>query len=133
MNESDWDSLTALSVYINKWAATTFPTRKPKAALSKLVMEEIPELLKHLKEHGSEGIGEELADCFILLLDLGKIWNVNLAEAIRSKMIRNLDRQWTEDELGHFSHIRPPKIAIDYSGVDQRLKDSEQFSKGLKT
>jgi NTP pyrophosphatase (non-canonical NTP hydrolase) len=93
------------AVYINGWANATFPGRSPKASLNKLVMEEIPELLQHLKQWGPEGIGGELADCFILLLDLAVIWGIDLPTAIGSKMIVNERRTWTKDiETGFYNH-----------------------------
>lgn len=102
----DWDSMAWSSAYINAWARSNFPGRSPKAALTKLNMEELPELLIHLKEHGSVGIGEELADCFILMLDLARIWNVDLARAIKNKMQINERRMWKKDEaLGHWNHM----------------------------
>jgi NTP pyrophosphatase (non-canonical NTP hydrolase) len=101
----NWDSMADVSAHINEWANRTFKGRKPKAALTKLTMEEIPELLMHLKHHGPNGIGQELADCFILLLDLAVIWKVNLPRAIHDKMQTNERRMWTKDEdLGHWGH-----------------------------
>ena len=75
----DWDSLSDTAQAINSWANQTFPGRGPRSSLNKLNMEEIPELLTHLKTKGVEGIGEEWADCMILLLDLAVIWKVNPA------------------------------------------------------
>lgn len=105
MSDIDWDSMYDVAKYVNEWARRTFPGRKPKASLTKLTMEEIPELLIHLKEKGTDGIGDELADCFILLLDLAYTWDVNLAKAISRKMLVNERRMWTKDEdLGHWNH-----------------------------
>jgi NTP pyrophosphatase (non-canonical NTP hydrolase) len=104
--EHNWDSLTETSLYIHYWAQRTFPGRSPTASLSKLILEEIPELLEHRKRHGVDGIGPELADCFILLMDLACIWNVNLKEAIRDKMRINEQRMWLPDkETGFFNHV----------------------------
>src|SRR5437764_866984 len=70
MGEPNWDSITETALYIHYWAQRTFPGRNPNASLSKLVLEEIPELLAHKKKDGINNIGAELADCFILLMDL---------------------------------------------------------------
>jgi NTP pyrophosphatase (non-canonical NTP hydrolase) len=103
---------------INTWADHTFPGRSPKASLLKLNMEEIPELLTHLKQRGPEGIGEELADCFILLLDLAVIWNVNLAKSIEHKMTLNNNRMWRKDnETGFYNHVAVAQTA-DFTGAD---------------
>jgi NTP pyrophosphatase (non-canonical NTP hydrolase) len=103
-----WGHIRDVADYINAWANHAFPGRAPKAALTKLVMEEIPELLTHLKTEGERGIGQELADCFILLMDLAVIWKVDLPNAIRYKMAMNETRQWTKDaETGHYQHIEP--------------------------
>lgn len=100
-----WSNMYNAQRAIHEWANKTFPGRDPVAALTKLVMEEIPELLQHKKQHGTSSIGEELADCFILLLDLAAIWNVDLPVAIRDKMFKNASRQWTQDpSTGFFNH-----------------------------
>lgn len=114
----DWDSMSDAADAINAWANRTFPGRKPKAALSKLTMAEIPELLVHLNEHGTDNIGEEWADCLILLLDLAVTWKVNPGEAIRRKMEINNHRMWRKDEdTGHFQHVVVKQVA-DQSGAE---------------
>ena len=106
LSYTDWNSIQVAQIAIHEWANKTFPGRAPKASLNKLVMEEIPELLTHLKEHGVEGIGEELADCFILLLDLAEIWGVNLPKAIQRKMLKNVGRGWVKDaDTGFYNHV----------------------------
>lgn len=103
---TDWDSMEEASMAISDWADRTFPGRSPKASLLKLNMEEIPELLTHLKTMGTSKIGEELADCFILLLDLSVIWNVDLGKAIEHKMQINNHRMWAKDkETGFYNHV----------------------------
>jgi len=105
MASPNWDSITEASLYIHYWADRTFPGRVPERALSKLVMEEIPELLQHRKERGVDSIAGELADCFILLMDLAICWNVDLSQAIRDKMRINERRMWQKDEAtGHYHH-----------------------------
>jgi NTP pyrophosphatase (non-canonical NTP hydrolase) len=104
-----WSNVYSAQRAIHKWANETFPGRDPVASLTKLVMEEIPELLQHKKQHGTDHIGEELADCFILLLDLAAIWNVDLPVAIRNKMYKNASRQWAKDHAtGLYNHVEKP-------------------------
>lgn len=91
---------------IHLWADNTFPGRSPKASLVKLVMEEVPELLAHFKQHGTQGIAGEFADTLILLLDLGKIWNINIGEALADKMMINNRRMWKKDpDTGTYQHV----------------------------
>lgn len=121
----NWDSLEESALLINNWANRTFPSRGPKSSVNKLGMEELPELLIHLKEHGPEGIGEEWADCMILLLDLAVIWKINPATAIKRKMEINNNRMWVEDpETGFFNHVKvtiPP--ITDFKGAEDARKE----------
>lgn len=118
-SEVDWDSLACVSAYIHEWANATFPGRAPTATLTKLVMEEIPELLTHRKQNGNAGIGTELADCFILLLDLAQIWGVDLPYAIRDKMQINERRMWVKDTAtGHYNHGEPEGQLVRYTHTE---------------
>ncbi len=101
----DWNDVRAAQFAINSWANTALPDRVPEASLSKLVMEEVPELLIHRKERGTVGIGQELVDCLILLLDLAVIWDVDVPNALRAKMEINANRTWVLDEAtGFYNH-----------------------------
>jgi NTP pyrophosphatase (non-canonical NTP hydrolase) len=103
---SNANDIGALAYYIHEWANRTFPGRPPRASLVKLVMEEVPEMLDHLKARGPEGIGPEWADCMILLLDLARIWNIDPGQAIRDKMAINQLRMWKKDEeTGFYNHV----------------------------
>lgn len=102
----DWTDIREVQNFVNHWANLTFPGRRPDSSVHKLVLEEIPEMLLHKKKFGTDGIGEELADCFILLLDLASIWDVDIAGAIRQKMRRNMNRVWVEDKVtGFYNHV----------------------------
>jgi NTP pyrophosphatase (non-canonical NTP hydrolase) len=115
----NWDSMADAASAINDWANRTFPGRGPRSSLNKLNMEEIPELLTHLKEHGTDRIGEEWADCLILLLDLAVIWKVNPAEAIQRKMEINNHRMWRkDDETGAYNHVAIDPPTPDCPGAD---------------
>lgn len=114
----NWDSMADASLAINQWANNTFPGRGPRSSLNKLNMEEIPELLTHLKLRGLEGIGEEWADCMILLFDLARIWNVDPAAAIERKMRINNNRMWRkDDETGAYNHVQV-EHRVDQSGAE---------------
>lgn len=114
MKDINWDSFEEVSTYIHEWAQRTFPGRNPKSSVTKLGMEEIPELLIHLKEKGTKDIGQEWADCLILLLDLARIWGINPFEAIRAKMEINERRMWVkEEETGFYNHVKTTREVID--------------------
>ena len=114
----NWDSMTDAAEAINAWANRTFPGRPPKSSINKLGMEELPELLIHLKERGTEGIGEEWADCMILLLDLARIWKIDPAKAIENKMRINNNRMWRkDDETGFYNHVAV-RQTVDQSGAE---------------
>lgn len=118
----NWDSMSDVAAAVNDWANRTFPGRAPGSSLVKLNMAEIPELLTHMNEHGSDGIGPEWADCMILLLDLARIWGINPARAIEEKMRINNGRMWTKDPAtGMFQHVKlEPKV--DFSSAEEVRK-----------
>lgn len=101
----DWNDLRDVQDEIHRWAGEQFPHRTDHHAIYKLVVEEIPELMMHKKEKGMQDIGLELADCFILLMDLASMWGVELDDAIYEKMQINYARQWNMDENGIMQHV----------------------------
>lgn len=108
---SNWRHLPTAQRLVANWANATFPNRVPEASLSKLVLEEIPELLIHKREKGIENIQGELADCFILLMDLAEIWGVDIADAVRDKMLINAKREWTHDpNTGFYNHKETKQV-----------------------
>lgn len=105
---------------VHDWASRTFPGRVPEASLSKLVLEEIPELLQHRKNRGVDGIDLELADCFILLMDLACIWKVDLMRAIHEKMQINEHRLWKLDKAtGFYNHTSVEHKPLDFSAAEE--------------
>lgn len=103
MSAQIYDSMLVARDLIHNWANKTFPDRVPQASLSKLVMEEIPELLVAKKE--GKPLEGEMADCFILLLDLCAIWGIDPGQAIADKMDINRSRFWERDEAtGFYNH-----------------------------
>lgn len=100
----DWNDLRAAQDEITRWASEQFPHRTDHHAIHKLMVEEIPEMAMHKKEKGTEAIGTELADCLILLLDLASLWEVDVVEALRTKMKTNYARQWKMDNNGIMQH-----------------------------
>ena len=89
-----------LQPMIAAWADSIFPERTITNALSKLVMEEIPEYLT------SQHDPMELADLGILLNDIAHLAGYDLDEVIRKKMEVNINRTWEIDKVtGLMNHI----------------------------
>lgn len=104
MTIQDYNDMLEARDRIHRWANETFPSRIPESSLFKLVMEEIPELLMARKE--GKDITGEMADCFILLLDLCAIWGIDPARAIHAKMMTNMNRKWQLDaQTGFYNHV----------------------------
>jgi NTP pyrophosphatase (non-canonical NTP hydrolase) len=92
-------SIKELQEEISAWVDTVNPGRTPISTISKL-LEEIGELL------GSDKMRDELelADIFILALDLGTIQGINIEEAIRKKLAINKSRSWRIADNGAMRH-----------------------------
>lgn len=61
---------------------------------SMMMVTEIAEAVQaHRKGAGTAAVGEELADTVIRLLDTAAAMGIDLEQAIRRKMLRNLDRE----------------------------------------
>lgn len=91
-----WENMPWVQHEIRRWADATFGTdRTAYMALAKLVLEEIPEMLeyKRLQPDGPD-LGGEVADIFILLMDVAEMWGIDLATAIQNKMAINYGRTW---------------------------------------
>lgn len=114
-----WGDMASVASTIYDWAEMNFPDRVPEASLSKLAMEEIPELLIARKK-GATGkeLAGEWADCMILLLDLAVIWGISPGLAIRQKMKINARRSWVKDETtGFYNHLEEEnESAVEGSG-----------------
>ena len=78
---------------IVEWADEVFPERTLTNALTKLVLEEVPELWRDLRDTGSLN-PLELADVAILLLDVAHLADIDLEVAVRDKMQINRNRAW---------------------------------------
>lgn len=119
----NWNLFDDVQREITRWADEQFPGRTDHQTVFKLVVHEVPELMIHKKEKGLEGIGTELADCFILLMDLASMWNVNVMEAIRTKMKVNYQRIWERDAHGIMQHVAgatyAPSLAPGSCGCPQ--------------
>lgn len=77
------------------WADSISPARRPKDAVVKMVSE-TSELLDAVLNDGD--VESELGDCIILLLDLAKMYNVDLIRAGAKKMMINRRRKWRSED-----------------------------------
>jgi NTP pyrophosphatase (non-canonical NTP hydrolase) len=86
------------------WAENTFPQRNIMGAINKLTLEEIPELVKELPNPDGDH-GGELADCFILLLDIADMLGIDAGQATLKKLEENRARNWNVNPMtGFFKH-----------------------------
>lgn len=91
--------IKALQAEIKEWADQHFPDRTAWQACTKLVMEEIPELVKDMNSP------EEYADCVILILDIASLKGIDVAAAVSAKMEINRKRTWhINDITGLLNH-----------------------------
>ena len=92
--------IAELQAGIAAWADQVVPNRTPHSTIAKL-LEEIGELI------ASERMQDpmELADIAILVLDLFHIQGVDLAEAVKAKMLINTERTWTVADNHAARHV----------------------------
>ena len=100
---------------IVEWADEVFPERTLTNALIKLVIEEVPELWRDLRDRG-ELSPLELADVAILLLDVAHLADIDLEAAVKAKMEINKARSWRQKD-GVMVH-EPDDIDTSGRGMD---------------
>lgn len=92
-------TIAGLSEMVQAWANQAVPKRTYKSTLTKMVMEEIPEFLQTPN-------AEELADIWILLLDIGVQLGIDPVEAVLDKMEVNANRTFVFDkDAGFYNHV----------------------------
>lgn len=90
--------LDSLVEQIVSWQREQFPNQSVSAC--------IKHLCKEVQELREDVTGEEVADCFFLLIAIADRMNLNLGEELRAKLEKNRRRQWRKTEQGHHEHIR---------------------------
>jgi len=104
------DPVQHLQRRIADWADQVFPDRTAHGALSKLVMEEIPELL-----NGGLDDPHEYADVLILILDVASLRGIDAIKAAHEKMAINEARKWEIDKsTGLMHHIEESEAPARY-------------------
>lgn len=91
-------TVQALQDEVHAFAEETFGPGREDAAWKKL-FEELGETLKNPRDPS------EWADVFILLLDLAKLYGVDVGEASVQKMAVLRTRVWTKTETGVMQHV----------------------------
>lgn len=81
--------------HVTDWINLLIPSkvRDPMATCIKL-QEEVSELTYAQYTGNKAGVGEELADCFILLVDIAYLNNIDLSAEFYAKMDVNKARKW---------------------------------------
>lgn len=106
---ADGTSLEKLQFQVGQWASSTFSkaTNETIIAHLKREIEELDIATIHAKTNtGLTGIGEEAADCVLLILHLCERNRIDLAYHIKRKHWRNQRRTWGEpDAQGVVEHI----------------------------
>lgn len=80
------------------WADSISPSRRPENTMVKFNSEASELLDAIVNRLGHEAVESELGDCIILLLDLAKMYGVDLIEAGRKKMVINRQRHWRSED-----------------------------------
>lgn len=96
--KADW--LDDFSARAHEWQLATFPTATVQSKANHLHREAI-ELLSNPTDP------EEMADIFLLLIDIAKVTNTDLRAAVEAKLAKNKARKWGKpDAAGVVEHIR---------------------------
>lgn len=116
-----------ISQDIVDWADEVFPERTPEGTVNKLLEE-----LNELRDNPLDAW--EMADVFILLLDLCDMLGFDLAKITTHKMAVNKSRKWHIED-GVFKHVREnedtrPAESTERESLDDRANDSSTVSGG---
>jgi hypothetical protein len=110
-----------ITLDIVSWADEVFPERTPEGTINKLIEE-----LKELSDNPLDAW--EMADVFILLLDLCDMLGFDLAKITAHKMNVNRNRRW-HIENGVFKHVKENEdIGLTESTERETLDDSSDDS-----
>ena len=94
-----WVEFLKFQLDVTFWASATFPGQSAESKIAHLA-DEVVEL------RNAPTDGEEMADCFILLLNVAQMAGVDLMRAAKLKMEKNRARKWgNPDERGVIKHI----------------------------
>lgn len=109
--------LQLLQDNIAKWSDTTFGNGNRGLGMCEHLSKEVKELKEAIKVYdsginlfGKEELEKEVADCFILLLDIARTYDMSVGDifyATTNKLITNLSRKWgSTNPDGSVEHIK---------------------------
>lgn len=101
------NEIQELQEEVREWADEVFPTRNIQSMALKL-FEEISEMLRAPDD------ADEHADIYIMMLDLSRMYGVDVAAAVRRKIATNRLRSWEVTPIGTLHHIEPSVYAVWY-------------------
>ena len=113
-----------ISAHIVEWADTVFPDRTPEGTIKKMI-EELQELTNNPMD------AWEMADVFILILDLCNMLGFDLAKITRHKMRVNKSRNWmTVDGVMH--HVEDNENTRCVKVTDSETVDDSAHDQGTE-
>ena len=96
---------------IQKWQRSVFPEGTPNSIFAHLTKEIIE--LSHevtcysFQKSSTSALGEEIADCMILLVGIADRANIDIVKAVKTKHKKNKQRTWGDpDRNGVIEHIK---------------------------
>lgn len=100
-------SLNEFQDDISQWQRDTFPGVLPQAAIGRL-KKELDELSNEVAEGNvrHDRIADEVADCFVVLVQVADALGVNLNRAVTRKMNINYRRDWHINADGTGQHVK---------------------------
>ncbi len=122
MNRSkDESELSKFQQEVGKWGKEVFGRENINQSIKSLITHLWKEVLELDKEANrytfptmNEKVKKELADCFILLLDISSLMSCDLLGEARKKMEINRSRTWGKpDKDGVIEHEREERPLID--------------------
>jgi NTP pyrophosphatase (non-canonical NTP hydrolase) len=91
---------------IGYWCKQTFPDNTPQT-IEAHFQEETQELRRALFSCSTEAVGEEIADCIILLLSLADELEINASEHVAKKFSEVVKQKWELDpEKGYHKRVK---------------------------
>ena len=113
----DNGDIKALQDRVVKWADRLYPDRTVHGALSKLVLEEIPEFLMKPTDP------LEYADLLIMIFDIAHLSGIDIKEAVLAKIAINEARRWRIDKNGIMGHYTEKEFDLWFMDLQIIAKD----------
>ena len=91
---------------VNAWQRETFGPQTDREAIMEKLSEELWELNHAVyRDVGRKKVAEEMADVCIVLWQLAGAYNIDLTDAVASKMAVNRARRWNVRGDGTAQHV----------------------------